>query len=706
MGPLNMWQVNEATYKCSVDRPPVGSALNRYGFLHEREHGEVDPSQTPGLAELVDKLEIVTTPRGESVSLGVAPDDDWIGFGDVARDRMYHRGHQIDCWVKNVKSYIPVPFFISTAGYAILVNSTHRVTFDMAASDQGRVSWIDRSGRVDFYVFLGGSLKENTRLYTQLTGRPALPPEWAFGLWYICREQANDYEMVNDATKFRTEGIPCDVIGLEPGWMTKKYDLSPDKAWNQERFPIPKWCPNGPHNFINAVRRMGYHVELWECNEYDLSFEEERRRGDRLDNAPDEAGNFQDGAEADQHFSWPRFADQLTRRDEPWFEHHKKFIDQGVDFFKQDGAYQVCEHPDRVWGNGMLDDEMHNLYPLLYVRQMSEGIREYTGKRPVIFTVSGWTGFQAFAGTWAGDTGGRLETLGAMLNTAVLGHNWQTNDMEVMQREGIHFGYLLPWSQINSWTYFRMPWVQGDKLLDMHKFYARLRARLMPYIYTWACETSRQGLPLLQRPLQLEYEQDPGCRDVMHEFLLGRDLLVTIYSNQVYLPAGRWRDFWTGTAYEGNRTLTLEWPEGRGGGLFVREGAIVPFGPLMQYRGQKPLDDMELYLFPGPGSTAFDLYEDDGETEEHRNGQFSQTRITLGRDGSEVAGEIKITRCEHPIPSGRNWTLRIALDSEPKLVRIDGAIYESAAWDAARNELSLRVDKQEFEFSVQSRTLN
>ena len=336
---------------------------------------------------------------------------------------------------------------------------------------------------------------ENIRLYTQLTGKPYMPPEWAFGLWYICRTQANDVEAVNDAVNFRREGIPCDVIGLEPGWMETNYDLSTDRKWSHDRFPIPTYCVNGPHNFFNAIKRMGFHFELWECNDYDLSYEEERRTGKSVETEKPEEGVFHADGEEDTHFAWPRYADRITKKDESWFEHHKKFIDQGVDFFKQDGSYQVCAHPDRVWGNGMLDAEMHNLYPLLYARQMYEGFKEYTGRRPLIFTPSGWTGVQAWAGTWTGDTGGRLDTLGGMLNAAVLGLSWQTNDMEVMQPEGIHFGYLLPWSQINSWTYFRMPWVQGAELLEMHRYYSRLRARLIPYIYSWAREARNRDSP-------------------------------------------------------------------------------------------------------------------------------------------------------------------------------------------------------------------
>ena len=426
--------------------------------------------------------------------------------------------------------------------------------------------------------------------------------------------------------------------------MEKNYYLAPDKKWHPKKFPIPEWCPNGPHNFIDAIKRMGFHFELWECNEYDLSYEEERKLGKGTKEIKENIGNYHDNGEVDEHFNWPRYSDNLTRKDESWFEHHKKFIDQGVDFFKQDGAYQMCPHPDRLWGNGMLDDEMHNLYPLLYARQMKEGLLAYTKKRPLVFTVAGWIGFQHYCGTWTGDVGGRLETLASMLNTAVFSHNWVTNDMEVMQPEGIHFGYLQPWSQINSWTYFRMPWVQGERLCEMHKYYSRLRSRLIPYIYSWARETSKQGIPLLMRPLQIEFEEDKKCRDILHEYLLGRDLLVSIYKEEVYLPRGKWKNFWTGESYEGNNTYKISWSENRGGNLFIREGAIIPFGPIMQYHKEKPCDEIELYIFPSEKSSDFVLYEDDGVSLDYLDGVFAITRIAASMKNKTV--EITIDKPE------------------------------------------------------------
>jgi len=689
---------------CPKKREPEESTLNRYGFIQE--------SPAPIRVQLQETAQTVTLTAGElhlscdlsrglvsarnnerhllqmtaarfsrdsaSVEFAAIPDEDWIGFGDQTRERLYHRGHTAVCDVSNVASYIPVPFFMSTQGYGILVNTTHRTVFDLCRNRPDSFGWRDRRGVIDFYLFAAPTFKELIRLYTGLTGRPKLPPEWAFGLWYICRMQANDAEVVNDALNLRREGIPCDLIGLEPGWMEKHYDLSVEKNWSSERFPLPEWQKNCRHTFIQALKRMGFKLELWLCNDYDLSYEEERRLDKQAVSAAAETAVFHEGAEQDRHFAEPVRFDRITRPDEPWFEHLKQFVDWGADLFKQDGAFQVCSHPDRLFGNGMTDAEMHNLYVLCYSRQMWEGFADHTNRRPVVFTPAGWTGFQAWAGTWTGDTGGRLDTLGAMLNTALMGHSWLTNDMEVAEKEGIHFGYLLPWSQINSWSYFRMPWVQGTELSAMHRFYSRFRSRLIPYLYSWARQATLTSEPLL-RPLTLEFQQDRNCRNVLHEYLLGRDLLVGIYRNELYFPPGRWKDAWSGEVVEGGRALPVTWPADRGGALYCREGAIIPFGPVMQFRGEKPLDQIELYLFPGTNVSEFELYEDDGVSFDYQKGCCHVTPIRM----EQTERELSIRIGPSPAESARRWSLRIALDHPPQ------AIGAGMEWNEERRELTV-----------------
>ncbi len=708
------------------------SGLNRYGFIVEPDGTDVQVTtasddkwltyQTSGFTircakegaalsvsdsqgrVLLEPVAATVQKQGAAARFRASPDEDWIGFGDQTRERLFHRGHFADCQMLNVKSYIPVPFFMSTRGVGVLVNTTHRVLFDMCKSDPEHFEWRDGRGVIDYYVMIGDSFRELIDVYTSLTGRPKLPPEWAFGLWYICRTQANDYEAVNDALNFRREGIPCDVIGLEPGWMEKHYDESLEKKWSKERFPIPSYAQKGPHNFFSAIQRMNFRMELWLCCDYDLSYEAERRIGTTASEAEQKAESafFQHDAEHDAHFQYPRSMDTVTKREEPWFQHLQKFVDQGIDFFKQDGAFQVLEHPDRLWGNGMRDSEMHNLNPLLYVRQMQEGFENYTGRRAVTFTPSGWTGFQAWSGTWTGDTGGRLPTLGALLNTAIVGHSWMTNDMEVAEREGIHFGYLLPWSQINSWTYFRMPWVQGAALLAMHQTYSRLRAQLIPYLYAWAWHATQTGFPLLA-PLTLEFQDDLQCRDVMHQYLLGRDFMVTIYKPEVYFPAGRWKDYWSGAIIEGEQRVTITWPADRGGGLFVREGAIIPFGPVMQYRGEMPLTEIELYVFPGIKESTFELYEDDGVSLENRNDAFSCTPIRAHREGTRAIIRVGAS---HGTFKGqlmsRKWSFRVAIDFTPAQVTLNGQTLDIDDWsfDADRRELFVQASSGPVELLI------
>jgi alpha-glucosidase (family GH31 glycosyl hydrolase) len=273
----------------------------------------------------------------------------------------------------------------------------------------------------------------------------------------------------------------------------------------------------------------------------------------------------------------------------------------------------------------MSDDEMHNLYPLLYSKQMYEGFLAHTGRRPFAFTVAGWAGLQRHAATWTGDTGGEAGTLGGCLNLSLSGHGMVTVDMEVTTPEGIHFGFLLPWAQLNSWNYWRHPWLQGDELKATFTEYAHLRYRLIPYLYHHARESSRSGVPLL-RAMPLEFPDDPETYGLVRQYMLGPDLLVGAFTRRVYLPEGQWYDYWTGRKYAGKQWVEPELPPRRGGPLFVRAGAILPLGPVMDYVGQKVTDELCAQAFLGADATL-NLYEDDGLTLAYQQGDYRSTEI-------------------------------------------------------------------------------
>lgn len=685
------------------------SGLERYGFLSEpdndpnaqiAENSETIALKSNGAALTVNRLTgcfHLTGPSGETLldqtvldfsngsshaEFSAEKEEDWVGFGDVSREAFYHRGRKVRCWITNVKTYIASPFFMSTRGYAVLLNTTHRVDFDMCATVPDRFSFTDRSSVIDLYLFIAPDFKGLLGQYTRLTGRPQLPPVWSLGLWHICNNIENARDVVEDGYRYRELGIPCDVIGLEPGWMSKDYDYSTDKSWNPERFPLMiDSFKFRKRTFIDALKHgMGFHFELWLCCEYDLTYEEDRCKK-KQDSSEKQEEIVMDMEEFDTHLVSERRFDALTKPETPWFEHLKNFVDWGADFFKMDAANQVNPHPDRLYGNGMTDIECHNLYPLFLTRQMWDGFANYAKRRPFVFTPCGWTGFQKWAATWTGDTGGGKTTLCGMFNTAFIGHGLTTNDMAANDKEGIHFGYLLPLSQINNFSSYKMPWYWGPKFIELHRYYSSLRSRLIPYLYSYLRKAAQTGIPVLL-PLPLEFQEDVRCRNILNEYLLGRDLLVAIYEYKVYFPRGRWKEYWTGRVYEGLLENEIPWPENRGGGLYIREGAIIPFGPVMQYRGEKPVDELELYLFPGPEKTEFEYYEDDGVSFDYLEGKYSTTLIRMEKTDC-VTVEI--------IPDGkgcvRKWKICAALDTAPASLECNGSetVFQ---WDEARHELT------------------
>jgi len=593
-----------------------------------------------------------------------------FGLGDQTREHIEHRGARGDLWVRNVKSYIPIPFLLTSDGFGLLVNTTRRVRYDLGASSAERLGLEADGATLDYYVLHGPSLKEIVARYTEVTGKPALPPKWSMGLWFICRTQADARELMDDCYSFRREHIPCDAISLEPGWMAKKYDFSVEKDWHPERFPVPKYARKGRHNFLSAARRMGFKPGLWLCCDYDLSYEEERQIRERATHT-EEGGTPPAGYEQDKKLSGVKRLDPWTRVDEPWFKHLEDFVDQGVEWFKQDGANQVLEHPDRLWGNGMTDDEMHNLYPLLYSKQMYEGFRAHTGRRPFCFTPAGWAGLQRYTGTWTGDTGGEEGPLGACLNLSMSGHGMTTCDMEVTTREGIHFGFLMPWSQLDSWNYWRHPWLQGDELNAIFLAYARLRYRLVPYLYSCARDAHVTGIPMM-RAMPLEFPDDRATYTLTRQYMLGSGMLVGAFTRSVYLPEGEWFDFWTGQGVSGSGTVEPAIPADRGGPLFVPAGAVIPMGPDIDYVGQRPDHELTIHVYAGaPGE--FVLYEDDGETYQYEQGGFRTTAIrhqaANGRMQIEMAGAQGTFDAA---PEQRQVQFVIHGLSKPSRVRLNG----------------------------------
>lgn len=614
--------------------------------------------------------------KGFGAEFSLADDEKIYGLGDVTRDRIEKRGHRFDMWVLNVKSYAPIPFLMSSKGWALFMNTTSRHSVDIGKTVSDRLRYWGRGSELDYYLFAEDSYEGLLELYTNMTGKPQLLPIWAYGLTFVCNQQANAREMLDDAMQFRREGIPCDLIGLEPGWMEKRYDYTTNKSWHPERFYLPYWADKGPGTFIGALQRQGFKLSLWLCCDYDLTHHEERLAAGKTDSDSTAADNsapvvHEDDYEQDTRLQEPTYMDKLTKPNEAWFSHLQKFVDQGVSAFKMDAANQTLEHPDRLWGNGLSDNEMHNLYPLLLGKQMHTGFKEQTGLRSMIYSAGGYTGIQQYAATWAGDTGGGPKPLVSILNHGLTGHVNTSCDMEVFTAPGIHFGFLQPWSQVNSWAYWRHPWLLDKNLLAMFKLYAKLRYQLLPYIYSAAHTAARTGLPIV-RAMPLAFPNDTNTDNMLQQYMFGDSLLVGAFTDTIYLPEGEWIDYWTGKRYNGPQELHYTAPSHAGGPLFVRGGAIIPTWPEMDFVGEKPLDEIGLHVYPY-GASEFTLYEDDGATYQYKEHKVAVTRIRSNADQGKTTIEINPRAGQYEgMPESRRFELTVHLSKKPEQVVVNG----------------------------------
>lgn len=557
--------------------------------------------------------------------------DRLFGLGDENRESIMKRGRQATLWVRNVKCYIPIPFLASSNGWGIMMNTTFKHHYDLGASQTDQLKVWANEGPCDFYVMFAENLPGLLDAYTQLTGRPAMLPKYAFGYMFICNEENNARAMIDDAYRFRQSEIPCDCIGLEPDWMEKHYDFSVNKKWHPQKFYIPYWIRDmhrhHPITFFGALHRLGFRLSLWLCCDYDLLWEEEKRSAEQ-----DKGSWDQDSQIADEHFAEDVRLDKTTVQGQPWFEHLKQFVNQGVSAFKLDGANYVLEHPDRVWADRYRDSEVHNLLPLVYGRQMSQGYTAQTQERAMINIPMGYAGIQKYCATWAGDTGGGAKPLVSMLNLGHSGVSSTSCDIDVNDIQGIHFGFLQAWTQQNNWNYWLQPWLLGSDLEEAVRDYARLRSSLFPYLYSYAHVAHETGMPLM-RSLPLTYPNTTRYDQVLTQFMLGDALLVGAFTETIILPPGAWFDYWTGERLEGDRTISYSPPANRGGGLFVKAGSIIPLQPWSPCLERYTPDCLDLHIYCG-GNSVMHLYEDDGITEQYLEGAFAKTRIELIQNGA------------------------------------------------------------------------
>lgn len=583
---------------------------------------------------------------GGAVEFSLTKTECFYGAGEGSQDRIELRGRSYQNWVRYQYNEVPIPFVMSNEGWGIFLNASSRTFFDIGERDPEKLVCLFENDEIDLFIFSGDSMVEILSRYHKLTGAPMLLPKYAYGLTYIAPIFANQMEVLADVERFHREHIPVDHVSLEPGWMKEFYDYSIRPEWELQRFHVADWHMKAgkpdEQLFIEALHRLHVRLSLWRCIRYDFTAEAERVLA---------GGSEEEYGEA-------------------WYQHLSRLVAIGIDGFKLDPADMVCcfDQMDRPrLFNGMTSMQMHNLNQILLTKQVYEGYTGQKNKRPMHHYSGGYSGIQRWSASTTGDNGGELGAMIWLETLALSGHMNTTIDMNIHHKESMHFGMLVPWAHLNAWMGVDQPWYAGDEYHQIYAEYARMRYRILPYIYSTAIEGHEESIPMI-RPMPLAFAGDAKAARISRQYMLGPDLLVAAYTENIYLPKGLWIDAWDGEAYMGPCIIeSYQAPWNRGGGLFIRGGAIIPNWKDRDYMAQYDDSEMLLDIYPW-GRSEYCFREDDGESLDYLQQKSCQTRIRVDETEDEI--EIHIgERCGEYTGKAaqRLWKVRVHLqDSQQK----------------------------------------
>ncbi len=608
---------------------------------------------------------IVQSTGNSIISVSLEKGERFYGGGSTSRDNIQHRGEVLRMWATYQIAEVPVPFLMSSNGWGLFNNTTLLNFFDIGRFDKDKLFVFNTNNDIDFYIMLGESMKDVLAQYTTITRKPYILPKWMYGLAFGGNMMEDQMDMMNDAVRFRDEKIPCDIFWIEPQWMAKYYDFSTSKTWNQAKFPgEPYWevemdnkKREHPHLFIHKLHQLGYKLGLWLCIDHDFTIAEE---------------------------------DELAKKDgkeisgqEHWFDHLTKFIDEGVDGFKLDPGRTLDEHPDRKYYNGYSDNEMHNLNQILIQKQMEKTFRRHKGIRSFHHYCGGYAGAQHWGALTSGDNGGGKIALFDQLNLGLSGFmNTSADVLEVSADktlQAMHMGFFLPWVQVNSWYGLLHPWYFSPVEKNAFRFYSQLRHDLIPYIYSEAINGNLTGEPIV-RAMALEFPDDRNCDNLIYQYMFGENLLIGIGSDSIYLPKGNWINFWSGNKTGGGGTIHAKFPKNRGGQLFVKSGAIIPYQKSKQYITLNFPDTLIVRIYPEDKS-SYTLFEDDGISYNYEQGDIAKTLFNCVNSEDEISFTVTVE------PAGyieqlknRNYQFEFFC-KQPQKILFNGSLVDSNDWN-------------------------
>ncbi len=602
----------------------------------------------PGVVEITSLAYLVGDWR-----FRVADSANYYGLGERFNALNHARtvvlnSSQDNAIAKGSATYKPIPFFMSTTGYGLWLDTTAEAMFDMNASNATDVIVDVPAQKLRIVLFTGPEFPKILERFTALAGRAIVPPYWAFAPWMGRDYHQNAAQVLEDVDKTRSLGLPASVIVIDSPWTT---------SYNSYKFNPKQF--DDPAGMVKHLHDEGYKLVLWHTPWIDSQSTTPWEAG-FADKMLAHAENYDEAATSGFFVKTPDgkpyvgrwwkgmgsmidFTNPLAKH--WWQDQVRQAIAAGADGFKDDDG-EGSFLGDVKFADGTDKRLMQNRYAVLYNNAMEELIQKDMKGNGVLFarsvTTDGHAGANGIGFLWGGDSqssfspeNGLPTAVTAGLSAGMSGMPLWTSDLggylkvgttqdPLVQMRWTEYSAFSPVMEILSQTN-EQPWnwdektggAPGTPALDVYRKYATLHMSLFPYRYAAAQEAAKTGMPIM-RALVLQYQNDDRARTTKDEYMFGPDFLVAPVIDEntrrvVYLPEGEWVDYWTGTRFSGGKTMLVDAPADVLP-LYVRAGAVIPKIPedVMTLVPQSEsgngkvssMDDRRVYEVIGGGGSA------------------------------------------------------------------------------------------------------
>jgi alpha-glucosidase len=591
--------------------------------------------------------------------------ESFYGMGDKAT-HFNLKGKRVHNWVTDQYAftkdqdplYKAVPFYVglhNNIAYGIFFDNTFKTHFDFAHERRNVTSFWAEGGEMNYYFFYGPEMSRVVKSYTDLTGTPELPPMWALGYHQSKWSYFPESRVRQIANKFRKLKIPCDAIYLDIDYM----DGFRCFTWDKTKFPDPKTMIKDLHkDGFKTVVMIDPGIKV----DRDYWVYQEAVKNDYFCKRGD--GPLMSGKVWPGQCNFPDFTNPKVR--EWWAGLYKELMSEvGAHAVWNDmNEPAVMEVPTKTApldtrhdfdGHPCSHRKAHNVYGMQMVRATYEGVKKYVyPKRPFVITRAAYSGTQRFSSTWTGDNVATWEHLWianvqvqrmcmsgmSFVGTDIGGFAEQPNG-ELFAR-WIQLGIFHPFCRVHSSGDHgdQEPWSFDAEVTKIVRKFIELRYQLLPYLYTCFYKYYKESVPMIQSLVYYD-QADHQTHFRTDEFLFGDQILVcpiqepNAKGRRMYIPKGRWYDYWTNETLEGG---TEKWVDADIDKIpiFIKEGAIIPKYPVQQYVGELKIEELQLDVYYKSGIENSTIYEDAQDGYDYVKGEYSLRNFKLTGKGKEL----------------------------------------------------------------------